>query len=216
MKGSVPAGGEILRQESGRPERHGIDPAMGHRTTSALSEQQLAPSAPPSSCTTIRKPPVCAHDRRVVVERSRPLLVGSRGGMNRSSACRTRSSGGRTDRAFVWRRISPPTGTDPSRPVTSTWSVSRSASTPPRPPASSCSTSSARSRTSSVGLSPNAPATELPRRGNEAERRVDRHLIRKRFLRLRNSSKPVCRPQEQQNSSELAGQRLTESPPSCA
>ena len=69
--------------------------------------------------------------------------------------------------------------------------------------------------TSSNGSSPNAPATASPQRRNEAEFRDDRYSIRKRFRRLRNSSKLVCRPREQQNTSVLGGQRLTESPPPC-
>ena len=102
-----------------------------------------------------------------------------------------------------------------SRLAASTWSASRSISIPPRPPASSCSTSSVPSRTSRHGSSPSAPVTASPRRENAADNRVDRRLIRRRFRRRRNSSKPVCRPRERQNSSVLAGQRLTESPPRC-
>ena len=37
------------------------------------------------------------------------------------------------------------------------------------------------------------------------------HSIPRRFRPCRNSSKPVCRPLERQNSSGLAGQRLTDS-----
>ena len=54
--GSVPAGGEILRQESARLERHRIHPAMGHRNPSVFSERNRAPSSPPSSCRSMRSP----------------------------------------------------------------------------------------------------------------------------------------------------------------
>ena len=103
-----------------------------------------------------------------------------------------------------------------SRPEASTWSASRSASIPLRPPASSCSTSSAPSPISRHGSSPIAPATASPRRVNAADNRADRRSIRRRFRWLRNSLKAVCRRREQQNSSELAEQRLTGLPPRCA
>ena len=56
-----------------------------------------------------------------------------------------------------------------SRPGASTWSASRSVSTPRPRPANSCSTSSAPSRTSNAGSSPRAPATASPRPGNAGE-----------------------------------------------
>ena len=77
-----------------------------------------------------------------------------------------------------------------------------SASTPRRRPASSCSTSSAPSRTSSAGSSPSAPATASPRPGHAVEHRVDRRSTRRRFLPLRNSSRPDCHPVKPPNSSE--------------
>ena len=103
-----------------------------------------------------------------------------------------------------------------SRPAASSWSASRSASIPHRPPASSCSMSSAPLRTSSDGCSPSVPATASPWRENAAGFRVGRRWIRRRFRRRTNSSRPVCRPQERPNSSISAGQQLTDSPPLCA
>ena len=89
-----------------------------------------------------------------------------------------------------------------SKPTAFTWSASRSVSTPRRRPASSCSTSSAPSRTSSAGSSPSEPATASPRPGNAVEHRVDRRSTRRRFLPLRNSSRPDCHPAKPPNSSE--------------
>ena len=103
-----------------------------------------------------------------------------------------------------------------SRPAASTWSASRNASIPRLPPASSFSTSSSRSRTSGHGSSPSAPVTALLRPGDAADSRADRRSIRRRFPRRRNSSKRAYRPLVRQNSSGLAGQRLTESPQRCA
>ena len=102
-----------------------------------------------------------------------------------------------------------------SRPAASTWSASRSASTPRPRPANSCSTSSVPSRTSNAGLSPSVPAPASPRLGNAGEHRVDHRSTRRRFPPLRNSSRPDCHPLEPQNSSALAGQRLTESQRRC-
>ena len=87
----------------------------------------------------------------------------------------------------------------------------RSASTPRPRPANSCSTSSAPSRTSNAGSSPRGPATASPRPGNAGAHRVDRHSTRTQFPPRRNSSRLDCPPLEPQNSSALAGQRLTES-----
>ena len=98
-----------------------------------------------------------------------------------------------------------------SRPAASTCSASRSASTPRPRPANSCSTSSAPSRTSNAGSSPRGPATASPRPGNAGAHRVDRHSTRTQFPPRRNSSRLDCPPLEPQNSSALAGQRLTES-----
>ena len=89
-----------------------------------------------------------------------------------------------------------------SKPTAFTWSASRSVSTPRRRPASSCSTSSAPSRTSSAGSSPSEPATASPRPGNAVEHRVDRRSTRRRFRPLRNSSRPDCHPAKPPNSSE--------------
>ena len=57
-----------------------------------------------------------------------------------------------------------------------------------------------------------APATGSPRRENEADNRAGPRWIRRRSPPLRDSSKPACRPQEQQASSGLAGRRRTELP----
>ena len=84
------------------------------------------------------------------------------------------------------------------------------------PLASSCSTSSAPSRTSSNGSSPSEPATASPRRENADERRAARLSTRRPFPPLRNSSMQGCRPLERHNNSASAGQWLTESAPGCA
>ena len=67
------------------------------------------------------------------------------------------------------------------------------------------------SRTSNAGSSPRGPATASPRPGNAGAHRVDRHSTRTQFPPRRNSSRLDCPPLEPQNSSALAGQRLTES-----
>ena len=92
-----------------------------------------------------------------------------------------------------------------SRPAASTWSASRSASTPLRPSASSYSTSSVRLRISRDGSSPSAPATASRWCENAVDILGARRSTPRRFRRRGNSSKSDCHPLERQNSSVLAG-----------
>ena len=81
---------------------------------------------------------------------------------------------------------------------------------------SSYSTSLVRLRTSRDGSSPSAPATASRRRENAVDILGARRSTPRRFQRRGNSSKSDCHPLERQNSSVLAGQRLTDSPRRCA
>ena len=67
-----------------------------------------------------------------------------------------------------------------------------------------------------IGVERPVPATASPQRKDAVEHPGARRWIPRRFRWCRNSSKLVCRPLERQNSSVLAGQRLTDSPPQCA
>ena len=67
-----------------------------------------------------------------------------------------------------------------------------------------------------IGAERPVPATASPQRKDAVEYPGARRWIPRQFRWCRNSSKLVCRPLERQNSSGLAGQRLTDSPLQCA
>ena len=67
-----------------------------------------------------------------------------------------------------------------------------------------------------IGAERPVPATASPQRKDAVEYPGARRWIPRRFRWCRNSSKLVCRLLERQNSSGLAGQRLTDSPLQCA
>ena len=166
------------------PETVDIGTPASRPPTRALPPNETACSKQAPSVCSPMSPPESAL--------TAPVLSSSLSTLDPATAC---ASPGST----VWdaRCASCSKPSTASRPAASTWSVSRSASTPLRPPASSYSTSSVRLRTSRDGSSPSAPATASRRR--------------------ENSSKSDCHPLERQkNSSVLAGQRLTDSPRRCA